>query len=133
MLANVRGQGLMIGFDVVPPQPEKAADFAAGFMFGCRRRGVHLTYGYGSGNCRIIPPLVITKAEIDFACEVIETCLNEANAGLLKDSWPTNPYTRALFEKHPFRRVLNYWWHSSPAELLEKSRDLVQQRFGGRR
>jgi hypothetical protein len=102
-------------------------------MFGCRRRGVHLTYGYGGVNFRIIPPLVITRAEIDFACEVIEACLSAANAGRLRDVWPANPYTRGMFEKHPFRRLLNYWWRSSPADLLEKSRELVQQRFGGHR
>jgi 4-aminobutyrate aminotransferase-like enzyme len=133
LLANVRGQGLMIGFDVVPPEPENAADFVNGFMFGCRRRGIHLTYGYGGVNFRIIPPLVITRTEIDWACEVIEACLSAVNAGPLKDVWPSNPYTRGMFEKHPFRRLLKYWWRSSPADLLEKSRELVQQRFGGPR
>jgi 4-aminobutyrate aminotransferase-like enzyme len=135
-LANVRGQGLMIGFDVVPPEPEnaeKAAAFVNGFMFGCRQRGLHLTYGYGGVNFRVIPPLVITQAEIDFACEVIEACLKTAKAGPVKDAFPTNPYTRRIFEKHPLRRVINYWWRSSPSALVKKSRELVQQRFGGDR
>jgi 2,2-dialkylglycine decarboxylase (pyruvate) len=132
-LANVRGQGLMIGFDLVPPDPEKTADFVNGFMFGCRRRGLHLTYGYGGVNFRIIPPLVITGAEIDFACEVIDACLAAVVAGNMNDGWPANPQTGRMFEKHPFRRLLNFWWRSSPAELVEKGRELARRKVAGDR
>ncbi len=71
-ISNVRGEGLMIGFDISTADPETVIEAANRFMYGCRRRGVHLTYGYGSVNFRVIPPLIITRSEIDFAIEVIE-------------------------------------------------------------
>jgi 4-aminobutyrate aminotransferase-like enzyme len=132
-IRNIRGQGLMIGFDLLPEDSEKTAEFVNGFMFGCRRRGLHLTYGYGGVNFRIIPPLVISRSEIDFAIKVMEESVKAAAAGSVTGVWPVNPYTKPMFEKHPWRRWLNYCWRSSPADVLQKSKELVQQRFGGDR
>lgn len=129
LIGNVRGQGLMIGFDLLPREPERTPEIVNGFMFGCRRRGVHLTYGFGGVNFRIIPPLVITRKEIDFAMQVIEEALKAVAAGPVKEVWPTNPYTSRLFEKHPLRRLVHHLWRSSPADLVEK----VQERLGSRK
>ena len=131
-IANVRGQGLMIGFDLLSKDSHRTAELVNDFMFGCRRRGVHLTYGYGGVNFRIIPPLVITRAEIDFAVEVMADSLKAAMSDneSAKEAWPSNPYTHRLFERHPWRRLVNYCWRSSPADLLAKSKELMQQRFG---
>jgi len=132
-IRNVRGQGLMIGFDLAPANSEKAAEVSNGFMYGCRRRGVHLTYGYGSVNIRIIPPLILTREEIDFAIGVMESSLNEvlgaSNAG--EKDWPANPYTRRLLEQHPVRRLLNHWWESSPQNWVEKGGKLIRKHFLG--
>jgi 4-aminobutyrate aminotransferase-like enzyme len=132
-VANVRGQGLMIGFDLVVDDPRKTALMVNGFMFGCRRRGLHLTYGYGGVNFRIIPPLIITRTEIDFAVQVMEETLRAVliNGCVRREDWPSNPYTMRLFQKHSWRRIWNYWWRSSPEDLLEKGRKLVHQRFAG--
>jgi 2,2-dialkylglycine decarboxylase (pyruvate) len=131
---NVRGQGLMIGFDIMPPDPREAAEVAAGFMYGCRRRGVHLTFGYGSVNIRIIPPLVITRAEIDRAVAVMEEALAEAIAepDSRKDGAPANPLVRRLYDAHPMHRVLGKWWRSSPEQWFEKGREIIRNQFGGR-
>ncbi len=133
-ITGVRGQGLMIGFDLAIPASADVADVVNAFMYGCRRRGVHLTYGYGYGNVnfRIIPPLVITKPEIDFAMEVMEQTTAEAlsHPGS-KAALPRNPYTRPLIEKHPWRRMLNYCWRSSPQQWVDKGRDVVRKQFGG--
>lgn len=130
-LTNVRGQGLMIGFDLQPGDPDKAGDVVNAFMFGCRRRGVHLTYGYGGINFRIIPPLIITESEIDFAVNVIEISLREAvaNPDSCNDALPNNPYTRRMFEKHPLRRVMRYWWRSSPEQWAGKGREIFRKQF----
>jgi hypothetical protein len=40
-----------------------------------------------------------------------------------REAWPRNPYTSQLFEKHTWRRVVNYLWKSSPANLVEKVRE----------
>ncbi len=131
MLANVRGQGLMIGFDLLGGYSRQATDAVNTFMFECRRRGVHLTYGYGGTNFRIIPPLVITREEIDFAVQVIEESLQKLATGAvaLKDVMPQNPYTKRLLQKQSWRRVMNSAWRSSPAHWVEKSRELIWERF----
>lgn len=133
LLANVRGQGLMIGFDLSPADPDTGADAANAFMYSCRRRGVHLTYGYGNVNIRIIPPLIITRSEIDFAVEAIERSLEEIQTkkDSRKEDWPANPHTRRLLEQHPVRRLLNHWWRSSPEKWVEKGSQIVRKQFGG--
>ena len=134
MLVNVRGQGLMIGFDILAGDDEHAPAIVNGFMFGCRKRGVHLTYGYGGVNFRIIPPLVITREEIDFAIKVIEESLGAVASGKtsLKDVLPENPYTRRLLEKHPWNRLAKALWRSSPSQWIEKGRELIQARLGAK-
>jgi 2,2-dialkylglycine decarboxylase (pyruvate) len=129
-VGNIRGQGLMIGFDLLPEHAEGAVDLVNGFMFGCRARGLHLTYGYGDVNFRVIPPLVISKSEIDFAIRVMDESLRAARNNANKDAWPINPYTKRIFDKQPVRRLLNRVWRSSPADLLEKGKEVVQERFG---
>ena len=131
-IRSVRGQGLMIGFDLGLDESQDIAEVVNGFMYGCRRRGVHLTYGYGSLNIRIIPPLVISRPEIDFAMEVIEAALRDAVAGAahVKEAYPANPYTRRLVEKHPWQRLVNYGWQSSPRQWVEKAKELMRQQFG---
>jgi 2,2-dialkylglycine decarboxylase (pyruvate) len=129
MIANVRGQGLMIGFDLLVEDAAHTPSIVNGFMFGCRQRGVHLTYGYGGINFRVIPPLVITPAEIDFAMEVIEQSLQavQADKNIVQDEMPRNPYTRRLYEKHPWRRMLDRWWRSSPESWVEKAFSLARR------
>jgi 2,2-dialkylglycine decarboxylase (pyruvate) len=130
-IANVRGQGLMIGFDFLPENRE-AAEAANRFMYSCRHHGVHLTYGYGDINFRIIPPLVITRSEIDFAVEVIERALEEVQADKSprQAHLPGNPYTRRLLETHPWRRLLNRLWKSSAEELVDRGAKIFREQFG---
>lgn len=132
-ITNIRGQGLMIGFDFVPEDSETLAETVNHFMNVCRRRGVHLTYSYGNVNFRIIPPLIITRAEIDFAVEVIEKSLEEilSQPSARNDNWPRNPYTRRLYERHPWRRLLARCWRSSPEEWMRKGGEIIHKGFGG--
>lgn len=131
-ISNVRGQGLMIGFDLVPADPEQTHQFVNDFMFGCRRRGLHLTYGYGGVNFRIIPPLVITNSEIDFAIGVMRDSLDAVHSRVTpeKADWPQNPHTRNLFERRQWKRLMTHWWNSSPAEWVDKGKELIQARLG---
>jgi 4-aminobutyrate aminotransferase-like enzyme len=128
-IANVRGQGLMIGFDLLPERNGHPAEAANNFMLSCRRRGVHLTYGYGDVNFRIIPPLIITRSEIDFAIEVMEKAFKQTSAN---DAWPSNPYTRRLLERRSFRQLLNRWWRSSPQEWVEKGASMIRKQPGAK-
>ncbi len=130
-VASVRGLGLMIGFDLVVDNSPDAARLVNAFMYVCRRRGVHLTYGYGDTNVRIIPPLVITRSEIDFAVDVMEQSLADVLANRGADaSLPVNPYTRRLVDKHPWGQLLRRWWHSSPQEWVQKGSGLIRKRLG---
>lgn len=127
-ITNVRGQGLMIGFDFSLADGKNPGTASNAFMYGCRRRGVHLTYGYGGTSFRIIPPLTITRSEIDFAIQVIEQALQEVLGGSSgKASLPENPYTRRLVEGQPLRRLFNHWWRSSPEQWLEKGRKEIRK------
>jgi 4-aminobutyrate aminotransferase-like enzyme len=128
-IGNIRGQGLMIGFDLLSGEGKNAPDLVNPFMFGCRARGLHLTYGYGGVNFRVIPPLVITRPEIDRAIEVMDAALTAVRANPERDAWPTNPQTSRLFERHPLRRLLRFAWRSSPADLLDKAKELARGRL----
>lgn len=127
-LGNVRGLGLMIGFDFL--QAETAGDDEAVnmLMFALRWRGVHITYSYG-GKFRIIPPLVITREQIDFAVAQIEGAVGDVvNKRIAaKDLWPRNPYTRQAFQSHPWKRLIQYCWRSSPEQLVTKGKEAIRQ------
>ena len=129
-IAKARGQGLMIGFDLALDGSADLSAVVSGFMYGCRKRGVHLTYGYGNINFRIIPPLVITRPEIDFAVDVMEQSISEVLSH--PDSattMPVNPYTRRVVEKHLWPRMLNFCWRSSPEQWVEKGRNVLRSQF----
>jgi 4-aminobutyrate aminotransferase-like enzyme len=134
LIKNVRGQGLMIGFDLTPADPNTGAQAANDFMYSCRRRGLHLTYGYGNINFRIIPPLVITRAEIDKAIGTIEASLEEVASQKVSRNQdrPTNPYTGRLLEQHPVRNLVNHWWRTSPEHWVEKGKEIVRKQLGER-
>ncbi|MDJ0923991.1 MAG: aspartate aminotransferase family protein [Acidimicrobiia bacterium] len=73
-VAEVRGKGLMQGLEIVhpgslAPSPERATAFHE----GCKLRGLLLGKGGLYGNAlRISPPLTVTSAEIDRACDIID-------------------------------------------------------------
>ena len=130
MIANVRGLGLMIGFDLQVNDPERTPAVVNSFMFGCRRRGLHLTFGFGGVNFRIIPPLIISRSEIDFAIEVMDRALQAAQAKAsraVEDDLPVNPYTRSLYQKHPLRRLFNFCWRSSPEAWVDKAAAMLRR------
>jgi 4-aminobutyrate aminotransferase-like enzyme len=130
-IGRVRGQGLMIGFDLIL-DPKAAPTVVNEFMFECRRRGVHITYGYGGINFRIIPPLVIGRAEIDFAVEVIRQSVDEAvsKGRFSRENWPQNPYTSRLFKRQPYRHLVEYCWRTPPAEIVEKGKSIIRKSLG---
>jgi 4-aminobutyrate aminotransferase len=77
-VAEVRGLGLMIGIEIVRDQRsrEKAPDLRDQLVEMAFERGV-LVLGAGENALRLSPPLVITTKQADFACGVLEDCLEE--------------------------------------------------------
>jgi 2,2-dialkylglycine decarboxylase (pyruvate) len=132
LLGNVRGQGLMIGFDLQVEDPILTEDVANDFMYGCRRRGVHLTFGYGNRAFRIIPPLVISHTEIDRAIDIMDQSLGELKTtkSSTRKNWPGNPFTGALLERRPISRIVSGLWRSSPERWFQKAKEVASEKLG---
>jgi 4-aminobutyrate aminotransferase len=77
-VAEVRGLGLMIGIEIVRDQRsrEKAPDLRDQLVQMAFERGL-LVLGAGENTLRLSPPLIITTKQADFACGVLEQCLEE--------------------------------------------------------
>jgi 2,2-dialkylglycine decarboxylase (pyruvate) len=131
-VGSVRGQGLMIGFDLVVEDPAKTEEMANDFMYGCRRRGVHLTFGYGSRSFRVIPPLTISRAQIDRAIDVMDQALTELGTRKSgkREDWPKNSCTSQLHQDRPVKRVISGLWRSTPEEWVQKARELAGRKSG---
>jgi 4-aminobutyrate aminotransferase/(S)-3-amino-2-methylpropionate transaminase len=84
LIGDVRGQGLMIGIELVRDRGSKepAAAEAAQVRALCRAEGVLVGVGGQDGNVlRIQPPLVITQPELTRALDVIESALAAVASG----------------------------------------------------
>ena len=133
LVGNVRGQGLMIGFDLLAKDDIETV--ANDFMYSCRHRGVHLTFGYGCSSFRIIPPLVISTAEIDRAIEVIEQALIEVSTrdhSSIREYWPANPQTSRMWQRNPVTKIMSAMWTSTPQRWFERAKGIAGGKLGRR-
>ncbi len=69
VITNVRGLGLMIGFQVTTPQLRDA------IIEECFRRGL-LTLGAGASTIRLSPPLIIDEEQATFAAETLSSVIS---------------------------------------------------------
>lgn len=80
MLGDVRGKGLMIGLEIVQPGTKAPAAAAAKkieqAMVG--RGALISTTGVNGNILRITPPLVISDAQVDRACDAIDASIADA-------------------------------------------------------
>jgi 2,2-dialkylglycine decarboxylase (pyruvate) len=82
LLAGVRGLGLMVGVDVLSPDDGKPnALLSLALEAECLREGVVLGYSALSGVLRLLPPLTISRAEIDRAIEAIDRAATRVATG----------------------------------------------------
>ena len=116
------GLGLMIGFDLRPPDPSAAKRWIHTFMLACRARGVHLTYTIASPTIRLLPPLTIDREAIDFAIQVFDRSLAELTSGSpsIEDLSPKNPFTAKVTAGSGWRGVLSRLWETSPQYWVER-------------
>lgn len=79
-IGDVRGRGLMLGMEIVDPggipdsqgHPPADGQQARLFQQSCLRRGLILELGGRHGaTVRLLPPLIISAAEVDFVAEVL--------------------------------------------------------------
>jgi 4-aminobutyrate aminotransferase len=81
-IGEVRGQGLMIGMELIEPGPERAP--ARALCDALVTRGYHngiILLSCGVSTLRFMPPLCVTAAEIDEAMQILRVSLDEALAG----------------------------------------------------
>jgi 2,2-dialkylglycine decarboxylase (pyruvate) len=132
LVGNVRGQGLMIGFDLMAEDGSPIEEMANDFMYGCRRRGVHLTFGYGSRSFRIIPPLTISHLEIDRAINIMDQALADLETKKTgkRENWPKNPCTSLLYRDRSLQRVVSGLWRSTPEHWVSKAKELAREKLG---
>jgi 4-aminobutyrate aminotransferase len=78
-VGDVRGLGLMIGFELVLDQKtkERAHELRERVQSLAFERGL-LVLGAGRNAIRLCPPLVITRDQADFAVDTLEECLKLA-------------------------------------------------------
>ena len=80
LIGDVRGKGLMLGMELVRDRrtKEPATEEAKAILERARELGVLIGKTGLFGNVlRIKPPLCITRADIDFALDVLDEALGE--------------------------------------------------------
>jgi hypothetical protein len=97
----------------------------------CEQRGVHLTFSYYEPVIRFLPPLVISRAEIDEAIGVLDEVLAivAARRQDLQELLPKNPRSGPFVSRMMGARIspvqiARKMWRTSPQQWLEKLRAL---------
>jgi 4-aminobutyrate aminotransferase len=75
-IAEVRGKGLMIGFDIVAADGSPAPEEAERLVQMCFHKGL-LLLRCGESAIRICPPLVVTQEHCETALSIMAECLDE--------------------------------------------------------
>ena len=131
LIREVRGRGLMIGLELWGGEYE-GRPLAFELAMLCERRGVHVTFSYYEPVIRFIPPLVISKDDIDHAIAVLDEALSllRANPQDLADLIPRNersgPYVRQAMRSgiSPVKLVRKMW-RTSPQQWMQKLKALM--------
>jgi len=131
MIADVRGRGLMIGIELSPPADDRG-DLALKAAMLCERKGLHITFSYFEPVLRIIPPLVISKAEIDLAISIIDQALstletsNVALADIIPQNSRSGDFVKRMI-KPSAAALLRKMWSTSPHQWVNKLKSMRDQ------
>lgn len=126
-LINVRGRGLMNGFDVFRDPVARTPDVEVGRGIEdfCRTRGVNFEV-IQRNRFRILPPLTITEAQVDRFVEVLDEALRALERGTLAPAPAQNRWSAGYEERLRRRRGLKaaaHWaWSHSPAQWVRRVR-----------
>ena len=128
---DVRGQGLMIGMELANADGTGDDSLTVPVMLLCREKGVHLTFSYFEPVLRFIPPLTISRSQIDTVITVLDEALGkvERKEFNVEQLLPTNrfsrEYTDKLRGKRSFKRILSKLYETSPQNLIRKLSEAV--------
>jgi 4-aminobutyrate aminotransferase len=78
-IGDVRGKGLMIGFDLVAADGSPAPDEAESLVEACFHKGL-LLLRCGESAIRICPPLVVTQEHCETALAIMSECLGASGS-----------------------------------------------------
>ena len=129
-MRNVRGRGLMIGFDVfrdadtVNPDSEAAA----AVQDYCRTKGI-ITQFIQHNRFRVLPPLIVKKPEIDRYIAALDEALTGLSQGTIKPQPPQNRYTGAFAAKRAsgLKGAAKWAWSHSPKHWMATIRKKVKR------
>jgi 4-aminobutyrate aminotransferase len=81
MVGDVRGRGLMLAVEIVQDKQSKApvSKVRDQIVERAFEKGV-LVLGCGETSVRLSPPLIVSEQQADFALDVLEACIAEAEA-----------------------------------------------------
>lgn len=132
VVVDVRGQGLMIGAEIGNFANGSEHELCMLIVALCESRGVHLTYSYFEPVLRFLPPLTITRQEIDLAVAVLDESIAQALKGdtSIDSLLPSNPYSRAFIEKltgkKTLKRLASLLYDTSPRYWFQKARESLR-------
>jgi 2,2-dialkylglycine decarboxylase (pyruvate) len=133
ILVDVRGQGLMLGAEIGNYEERSEHELCMLIVALCESRGVHLTYSYFEPVLRFLPPLTITRQEIDRAIAALDESIAQALSGnaAIEDLLPSNPYSRAFIEKlsgkKTLKRLASLLYETSPRYWIQKARESLSK------
>lgn len=131
IIVDVRGKGLMLGAEIGNCRDGTEHELCSRIVALSANRGLHFTYSYYEPVFRFIPPLTITKPEIDRALAILDDSIARALAGdtSIEELLPTNPYSRAFVEKLTGKKTLkslaSLLYETSPRYWVQKARESV--------
>lgn len=91
-IGDVRGMGLMIGLEIVNPasgvlqqgQPERFEQMARRIQFECFCRGLIIEIGGRQTSVlRLMPPLIVTEAQVTHICSIFSEAVKAAEKALM--------------------------------------------------
>ncbi len=135
VIADVRGQGLMLGAEIAVDsnQERDGRQLALAICGLCKQNGVHFTYTYFEPVFRFIPPLTITREQIDQAVRVLDQAITAAQSGRVSAEQvvPANPYTKFYREnssaKKTLTRIARRLYETSPAYWVKKLAEIARK------
>jgi 4-aminobutyrate aminotransferase len=82
LVGDIRGQGLMVGIELVKDRRTKAyATEERNRLVQAAFESGLLVLGCGASTLRLMPPLMISRAQIDIAVEILDKGLSEIERG----------------------------------------------------
>jgi len=131
IIVDVRGEGLMLGAEIGKCKDGTEHELCSQIVALSANRGLHFTYTYYEPVFRFIPPLTITKPEIDRALAILDDSIAHALAGdtSTEELLPTNFHSRAFVEKLTGKKTLkslaSLLYETSPRYWIQKARESV--------